>query len=170
MDAAAEHSPRINHRGNHRLVSLVALLFATAPPSSANLLTKMNLRKTRGVAAASGGGGQPFELLLPKDQLNQGDVDVDVHLICDATRGNAFKFDIDGFIDDEEEGNSVSCCSAVFVRLWDMPLGAPHHLSSCVMFNGGTSTLHICHSNLFFSPLVPLIITLLLVYNFTGNL
>ena len=91
----------------------LALLLAAAPrPSSANVLTTiMNLRKTGGVASPAGGGGQPFELLLPEEQLNQGDADVDV----DLNRGNTFKFDIDGYIDDEE-GNSVSC-SALYVLI-----------------------------------------------------
>ena len=118
--AAGPLGRRINRRGNRRghhlgrvlfgMLSCLALLLAAAPrPSSANVLTKMNLRKTRGGAAsAAGGGGQPFELLLPTDQLDQDDVDVDVNSNRDATpRGNAFKFDVDGSID-EEEGNSVS--------------------------------------------------------------
>ena len=54
---------------------------------------------------------QPFELLLPKEQLNQDDVDVDVNSNRHATRGSAFEFHINGSINDEE-GNSVSCCSA----------------------------------------------------------
>ena len=91
------------------MLSCLALLLAAAPrPSSADVLTKMNLGKAAGgVASAAGGGGQPFEPLLLKEQLNQGDVDVDVDLNRDATRGDAFKLDIDGSIDDKE-GNSVS--------------------------------------------------------------
>ena len=109
---------------------------------------------------------------------NEGDVEVDINLICDAARGNGFKFGIDGSID-VEEGKSVSCCLAVVfnhvICRWGCWLGAPHHQeSSCDVYaslDGGTPTtlLHTCHSNSFFSPLVPLIITLL-VYNFTGNL
>ena len=112
-DAAAGPLGRRIHRlGNHRghirlervlfgmLSCLVALLFAAPRPSSADVLTKMNLGKAVG-------GGRPFEPLLPKEQLNRGDVDVDVDSNRYATRGNAFEFDIDGSIDDEE-GNSVS--------------------------------------------------------------
>ena len=120
--AAGPLGRRIPRRGNCRghhlervlfgMLSCLALLLAAAPrPSSADVLTKMNLRKiVGGVASAGGGGGQPFEPLLPKEQLNQGDADVDVYL----NRDNRFKFDMDGSIDDEE-GNSVSCSSAVVI-------------------------------------------------------
>ena len=175
----ADRSHRHLERTFFEILFCLALLLAVAPrPSSANVLTKMNLRKAGGVASAAGGGGQPFELLLPKEQLNQGDVEVDINLICDAARGNGFKFGIDGSID-VEEGKSVSCCLAVVfnhvICRWGCWLGAPHHQESlCDVYaslDGGTPTtlLHTCHSNSFFSPLVPLIITLL-VYNFTGNL
>ena len=76
------------------------------------VLKQLNLRKTHcGAASAVGCDGQPLELLLSKEQLNQDDVDVDFNLDRDATRGSAFKLDIDGSINDEE-GNSVSCCPA----------------------------------------------------------
>ena len=94
------------------IVGILKKIAATPRPSLVNILTKMNLRKARGgIASTVGCDGQPLELLLPKEQLDQDDVDVDVDSNRDATRGRAFESDIDGSIDDEE-GNSVSCCPA----------------------------------------------------------
>ncbi len=150
-DAAAEPSRRIQ-RGNHRghKLSCLALLLATASPrhssSTVGLTTKIvNHGKAGGVASAAGvdGGGQPFLLLLPEEQLDQGDVDFDV----DSNRGNTFEFDIDGYIDDEE-GISVSLFGFRFVwscgDVWcTIILVHPHTSSQCVVC---TCTTHTCHS------------------------
>ena len=153
-DAAAGPLGRhINPRGNPRGSCLALLLAVALRPSSANLLTKMNLGKAGGVAASAGGGGQPFELLLPKDQLDQDDVDVDVNLICDAT----FKFGIDGFIDDEE-GKSVSCCSAVVfdpvICRWVHRIISHHVMCTHHLMVGWwhTHTTHLPFKLMFISP------------------